>query len=232
MGREIRVSIDDDEVFERMKARKRELDLSWEEVLHRGLWTEAGPGPNPTGPHGGHGAGEDFGDRIERQVKRRVEQSLRSAFGSADQGQGSPGAPSPPSPPSAPSAPSHPSGGYESEMESLANAEDAVLRFPFLDDETHRVPLRVDLSTSADGLDVEVVTVRRGKDVEGMNVFDRSARKAIAEGLATGSMPVLELEAGVEEYRVAPALSWSRDDRGRPVVADVEIEEVIFDDDA
>jgi hypothetical protein len=226
MGREIRVSIDDDEVFERMRARKRELDLSWEEVLHRGLWTESGPGPDPTGPRGGHGPDEDFGDRIERQVKRRVERSLRSAFGAEDHGQGSTGAPSPSSPPSAPSS------GYESEMESLANAEDAVLRFPFLDDETHRVPLRVNLSTSAGGLDVEVVTVRQGKDVEGMNVFDRSARKAIAEGLATGSMPILELEAGVEEYRVAPALSWTRDGRGRPVVADVEVEEVLFDDDA
>jgi hypothetical protein len=90
----------------------------------------------------------------------------------------------------------------------------------------------VNLSTSADGLDIEVVTVRQGKGVAGMNVFDRSARKAIAEGLAAGSMPVLELEAGVEEYRVAPALSWSRNEDGRPVVTDVEVEDVIFDDGA
>lgn len=58
MGREVRITIDDDEVFERMKHRKRELDLSWEEVLHRGLrrTPDSGefgsPGPSDAGQQG------------------------------------------------------------------------------------------------------------------------------------------------------------------------------------
>lgn len=49
MSREVRITIDDDEVFERMKQRKRDLDLSWEDVLHRGLRPDPGSSTGPTG---------------------------------------------------------------------------------------------------------------------------------------------------------------------------------------
>jgi len=65
MSREVRITIDDDEVFERMKRRKRELDLSWEEVLHRGLRRVDGSGPGEFryGSPGG-GAGPMAGQRV------------------------------------------------------------------------------------------------------------------------------------------------------------------------
>lgn len=250
MAREIRVTIDDDEVFERLRARKRELDLSWEDVLHRGL--RGGPGD---------GLDEDIGDRLERQITQRVEESLGRAFGLDDSGSGAGGAggaggtrgvgsanrtdttnrsggqsgsPDPTSPSSSPPAESSagsspPSSSLDAEMETLENAEDAVLRFPFLDDDPgNTVPLRVNLETSADGLGVEVVTIRSGKSVAERNGFDRGARRQIAEALATGEMAILELDAGVEEYHVVPVLSWSHDD-GTPTVTDVSISEVSFD---
>jgi hypothetical protein len=249
MAREIRVTIDDDEVFERMRARKRELDLSWEDVLHRGLGTGSG---NRT---------EELGDRLERQITKRVEESLGSAFGldlsderdrsgqSESQAPGGRG-PSPPASPGSPPSgepgsppPGHtadPSsgvdpagrtspGGLDEDIETLANAEDAVLRFPLLDDEPgNTVPLRVNLETSADGLDVDVVTIRTGKDAADRNAFERGVRHEITKELATGGTAVLELAAGVEEYHVVPVLSWSHED-GTPVVTDVEIQEVSFD---
>jgi hypothetical protein len=254
MAREIRVTIDDDEVFERLRARKRELDLSWEEVLHRGLRGDSG------GPDG------DIGDKLERQITQRVEESLGRAFGlddrnsrhrpsdsgpksgesrdSTPQGSASSDSPSPsggvdsaghgtPGSPQggAPAGGSHgqQSGGLDAEVETLENAEDAVLRFPFLDDDSgNTVPLRVNLETSAAGLDVEVVTIRSGKAVAERNAFDRGARRQIAEALATGETATLELDAGVEEYHVVPVLSWSHDD-GTPTVTDVSISEVSFD---
>lgn len=257
MAREIRVTIDDDEVFERLRARKRELDLSWEEVLHRGLRGGSG---GPGGPD------DDIGDRLERQITERVEKSLGRAFGLDDREsrhrsgssgrksgesrdptpQGSPSSDSP-SPPGGvdsadrrtrgspragtPAGGSHgrQSPGLDAEVETLENAEDAVLRFPFLDDDSgNTVPLRVNLETSAAGLDVEVVTIRSGKAVAERNAFDRGARRQIAEALATGETATLELDAGVEEYRVVPVLSWSHDD-GTPTVTDVSISEVSFD---
>jgi hypothetical protein len=238
MGREIRVTVDDDEVFERMKARKRELDLSWREVLHRGLWSEAGddggwagPGETDRSSSDYRGSpGDDFGDRLERQIRRRVERSLRSAFGDDDAGPGhGPGPveveidhPSPPDPPSPPGAP---------DVEDLEAAEDAVLRFPFLDgseDPEYGVPLRVNLETTADGLDVEVVAVRTGKSVRGMNAFDREARMGIARGFSRGERARLELGDGEEHYGVAVSLSWGRAEDGRPTVDGVEVAEVVF----
>lgn len=219
MAREIRVTVDDDEVFERMKRRKRELDLSWREVLHRGLW-----GGDDSGRGRGHPGGpgdplEDLGDRLERQIENRVEESIRAGFGAG----GSRADPSP--------GPGGTSPGFEDEMETLANAEDAVLRFPFLEDRPEfRVPLRVAVETRSGGMAVDVVTVRTGKSVEGTNAFDRGTRKEVAAEFAGGALAVLELESGVEEYRVAPVLSWSRDDRGDPVVSDVAIDEVVFGD--
>jgi hypothetical protein len=217
MAREIRITVDDDEVFERMKRRKRELDLSWREVLHRGLWSESDHEAGQRGPHGRHPdpVDDDIGDRLERQIKQRVEDSLERAFG-IEEGREHWGR--------------HPEErGYEDEVESLESAEDALLVFPFLDDDSaYKVPLRVELEMRAGGVDVDVVTVRQGKSVREMNAFDRQARKRIAEKLAVGTPVTLELGSGVEEYQVAPILTWSRTDHGEPMVAEVEIDEVLF----
>jgi hypothetical protein len=115
-------------------------------------------------------------------------------------------------------------------VEDLEDAEDAVLRFPFAEDDDadrYGVPLRVNLKTSADGLDVEVVAVRTGKSVGGMNRFDRGTRMRIAEGFSRGELGRLELGDGEEGYDVEVALSWGRGDGG-PTVEDVDVEEVVF----
>ena len=280
MAREIRVTIDDDEVFERMRARKRELDLSWEEVLHRGLRDQ-----------GRESA--DLSDRIERQVRQRVEESMKTAFGidadsvarganprgtsgagpassgtgagsagtgagSAGTGAGSAGTapgsagtgatgtgPAPGEPGPDPSGfdvepagsgreagdvdPAPDAGSLDAEMESLANAEDAELRFPFLTDEPgNRVPLRVRLETTADGLDVAVVAIRSGKSVADYNAFERTARPAIASRLADGETAILSLADGAEEYHVVPSLSWQATPDG-PTVTEAAIREVRVD---
>lgn len=220
MSREIRITVDDDEVFERMRRRKRQLDLSWEDVLHRGLWGDSERRDvRDHGQQQPYGvAGDDIGDRLERRIRNRVEESLMTAFGAEE------------APQQTAKGASQETHGFEEEMESLESAEDAVLVFPFLDDDAaYRVPLRISLEMQAGGVDIEVVTVRQGKSVDEMNSFDRAARKRIAEELATGASVALELEAGVEEYRVAPILGWSRNERGAPTVTDVEIDEVIFD---
>jgi len=241
MGREIRVTIDDDEVFERMKARKRELDLSWEEVLHRGLRREEpelgdgayghdqharsherharehdrrrkqhgrgqglGPGEQPADPLQDPG---QFADDLKRQIQGQVLASLQSSIGPEDD-------------------------PLETEMSSLEAAEDAVLAFDFLAEaaaeRSNQVPLRVELEASTGGLSIDVVAVRQGKGVSGMNAFDPAVRQRVIEGLATGETATLRIAAGEESYRVAPSLSWSRTN-GTPTVSDVAIEEVQFD---
>ncbi|MFB6095367.1 MAG: hypothetical protein ABEJ71_02805 [Halodesulfurarchaeum sp.] len=254
MAREIRISIDDEEVFERMKARKRELDLSWEEVLYRGLRVggppgsdtqrgegagaagsgpfaagEGSPGAGGSGPGGSdappgfrRGAGttdprgskdpwDTLAESIEEQVQERVYDALRSSVGVM-------GVDVPPEP------------GLEEEVETLQSAEDATLRFPFLDDDpASRVPLRVNLRTSSGGLDVDVVAVREGKGVSDLNDFDGPTRARITEALATGETALLTLADGAERYRVVPVLSWGRRADGTPRVTDVEIQEVVFD---
>ena len=249
MSREIRITIDDDEIFERMKRRKDELDLSWEEALRRGLDRneDAGPGSaSGTGarahrsshagraphgePHASHGrpgghagadegrrsvgdSGEwnpfdpDFGRKLSEHITRSVAESVPG--GEDLLGPGS----------------------LEEEIDQLEDAEDAVLAFPFLDDEPgNQVPLRVNLRTSADGLDVEVVAVRRGKSVASMNRFEADARGAVTRKLAAGEPAMLRMRDGQEEYPVSPALSWSRDRDGRPTVTEVEIAEVRLDE--
>jgi len=269
MTREVRITIDDDEVFERMKARKRDLDLSWEEVLHRGLRERESPPKPPEPPEppeppdppdipslfGGDGGGGDerdesdrgrerrhgrdrrrgrrepegigdvvdqFRSQLREQVQESVRESMESSFGT----------------------------DLDREVSELEAAEDAVLRFQFLDDEqaAYRVPLRVDLQTSRAGLDVDVVAVRQGKSVRDLNRFDRAARRTVNERLARGDAATLEFEAaagensaepslasapedGAESYRVAPVLSWTRSEDGAPAVAAVEVDEVLFDDD-
>ena len=239
MSREIRITIDDDEVFERMRHRKDELDLSWEEVLRRGLAQSddrgtgrherhghaghrgptgptgpAGRGPHHTGPDpdefrsserssgGWNPFDPDFGRKLSEHITRSVQGSV--PFGD-DFGQGS----------------------LEAEIGQLEDAEDAVLAFPFLaDDPSNQVPLRVNLRTSSEGLDVEVVAVRRGKDVAAMNRFGADGRSTITKKLAVGEPAALRLRDGAEEYAVFPSLSWSRDSDGRPTVAEIEIESV------
>lgn len=228
MSREIRVSIDDDEVFERMKHRKQQLDLSWEEVLRRGLRRYPDHGDsyyerNQSYRYSGQerndrsrGQPGDLGEDIARHVQNRVadtlRDSMRGVLGDV------PG----------PVRLGH--GEFESELGSLERGEDAMLEFPFLDDAlANQIPLRVDLRTSADGLDVDVVTIRQGKSVSEMNRFTPDTRKAITKSLARDGEAVIRLATDDETYRVAPVLSWSRDSTGRPTITSVEIETVMFD---
>lgn len=235
MGGEIRVSIDDDEVFERMKRRKAALDLSWEEVVKRGLRDGSGDQVNvdlgrfggvriDEGSFGGEFGGEpssssgplppDFGERLGRHIREQVQQSVGASL------------------------------GFDEGFDDLSDAEDAVLLFESVASETQRdggdaadtldedvstqVPLRVNLTTDREGLAVEVVAVRQGKSVAGTNRFPREARRRIAESLAAGETATLRLEADVEEYDVLPVLSWGRTSDGSPTVTDVEIVEVTF----
>lgn len=250
MAREIRVTVDDDEVFERMRARKRELDLSWEEVLHRGLADTPGDG-------------RDFDERVEQHVQNRIRESVANALGmdetdeqagdtrttsGAGVASGTPGGgggPAPgahdPQPPGGvdPAGTARPGGvtgggapapdpptGLDEEVARLEAAEDARLEFPFLDDDPgNTVPLRVDLETGVDGLDVSVVTIRTGRDVADRNQFERGARQAIAEAFAGGETARLTLGDGAETYPVVPELAWRTAD-GQPTVTAVSIPEV------
>ena len=225
MSREIRITIDDDEVFERMRRRKDELDLSWEEVLRRGLGRSdergsghgprhgsPGPGRGPRHPHEheefgvskrGPGGWNPFDPDFGRKLSEHIQQSVQGSL------------------------PFETDLGLEAEIGELEDAEDAVLAFPFLaDDPSNQVPMRVNLRTSSEGLDVEVVAVRRGKDVAEMNRFDSGARATVTKRLAAGEPAALRLRDGEEEYAVFPSLSWSRDADGRPTVSEVEIESV------
>lgn len=242
MSREIRITIDDDEIFERMKRRKQQLDLSWEEVLHRGLrrepegerdrsrtardrsrWDERPPrDPGPPGAGPSHGPADEpfstdeFVEEMKRGVRNQVVNSLQSSLSGLGEGEFD----------------------LEQEMGALQSAEDAVLVFDFLDatgsqeGESFWVPLRVTQQTSREGLDIEVVAVRSGKGVGHMNHFDRSARRQVNANLAAGETATLRFTDGGngEEYRVYPVLSWSKDESGRPTVTSVEIDEVILDD--
>lgn len=220
MTREIRVTVDDDEVFERMKRRKRELDLSWEEVLRRGL-QRGGGRLAARGAEGegveisfGPGAGEGlnpFADDFQQRLKRQIVDSVQESVPGYAPEEGAGPDPDP----------------LDEEIDRLEEAEDATLAFPFLDDDPgNRVPLRVNLRTSAEGLDVEVVAVRRGKAVSGTNRFAADARQTVVERLARGESAHLRLRGGAETYEVAPVLSWARDEDGRPTVVDVEIDAV------
>ncbi len=240
MAREIRITVDDDEVFERMKRRKQDLDLSWEEVLHRGLRPEQsggsghehgpGPAPNPDpnpahdpGSHRGHRSHADhhhgehdrwdsFAENLESQIQNKVYDTLQSSFGAAGI-----------------DVPDHP--GLDEEMGELESAEDATLVFDFLDDRReYRVPLRVNLRTGRDGVEVEVVAVRQGKSVRDTNRFDGGARKQVNARLAGGDAADLRFADGAESYAVRPVLSWGRDETGDPTVTDVRIDEVLLDD--
>lgn len=233
VSRQIRISIEDDEVFERLRRRKDALDISWEEALRRGLRDSSDPPRGPpteavdpsrdpsagrdrgahgpgsprnmaAGPDSGHGGPSPFDDDFGERIARQVASSIQGAV---------PGTPDEP---------------LDDEIARLEDAEDAVLVLG--DAESERVPLRVSLRTGPDGLAVDVVAVRSGKDTEGMNRFADGARAAVAERFAAGEPVALELDGGEETYRVRPDLTWARGDDGTPTVTDVEVREVVFDD--
>jgi hypothetical protein len=233
VSRQIRITIDDDEVFERLRRRKDALDISWEEALRRGLRDSPEPPQGPPGetfdPSRNPSAGRDRGPHGPR-APRNMAASPDSEHGGpspfeADFGerlaqeiassvqQAVPGAGEEP---------------LDDEIARLEEAEDAVLVLG--DGEAEQVPLRVALQTGPGGLAVDVVAVRSGKDTEGMNRFADGARAAVAERFATGETVALELDGGQETYLVRPELTWGRGEDGTPRVTDVEISEVVFED--
>lgn len=220
MTREIRISIADDEVFERMKRRKQVLDLSWEEVVHRGLrvneakhsttdsarsnFQSQRPDPiqNP----------DQFTNELRTHIQRQVKNSIANSIGYT-------------------SATHTESDSLDSSLDTLEAAEDALMYFDCLDESADmpafQVPLRVILEAGPDGLSIDVVTIRSGKSTSDMNVFDATARRQIVEHLATGGTAKLLLGTEDEVYEVSPILTWERV-RDRPQVASVSIETVHF----
>lgn len=239
MSREIRITIDDDEVFERMRRRKEERDLSWEEALRRGLETaEPRGGSEPLDPFD-----EDFRERLRNRVTRearddvedRTQSSRRNRradqnFDPFDAGSIADFARQ--------QARAAVQGinfdqmwaeeSLDSELDRLADAEDATLQFPFLDAKGTTVPLRVTVGTGGEGLQVEVVAVRSGKGTSGQNRFPDDARHRIASALAEDETARLSLQDGAETYPVIPELSWGRTDDGTPTVTEVEISDVVL----
>jgi hypothetical protein len=227
VSRQIRITVDDDEVFERLKRRKDALDLSWEDALRRGLRDSKqpprAPDPGEVGRESDPGQGRDrarrrgaqagsdaagsdpppfdpdFGERLAERVLSRVGESVSGVADSLDE-----------------------------EIDRLEDAEDAVLVLGDADGE--RVPLRVALHTGPSGLDVDVVAVRSGKDTEDMNEFADGARAAVARRFAQGETATLELAGGEETYDVRPELEWARGDDGTPAVTDVAVREVVFEE--
>lgn len=249
MSRQVRISIDDDEVFERLKRRKDALDLSWEDALRRGLRDSAEPPrgpktaqePRETPERGGRAAGDgdsqrgqaetpspfdsDFGEQIAQRVLASVSESVSGATGgrgSAGGASGGGGAGA-----GGTGGSSGPGTPLDEEIDRLEDAEDAVLVLG--DSEGERVPLRVTLHTGPDGLDVEVVAVRSGKGTEEMNQFADGARADVAKRFARGDTATLEMAAG-ETYDVRGELSWAPGPEGTPTVTDVAIREVVFED--
>ncbi|MFB6072950.1 MAG: hypothetical protein ABEJ88_08280 [Halobacterium sp.] len=233
MSRQIRISIDDDEVFERLKRRKDALDLSWEDALRRGLRDSPEPPRAPESPEPrGRGASNqrDSGSRAERRSRERRGRA-RSRAGED---------PSPFDPDFgeriakqvlssvSDSVPGVVGETLDDEIDRLEDAEDAVLVLG--DAEAHRVPLRVSLHTGPEGLDVDVVAVRSGKGTEGMNEFGGGARADVAERFAAGETATLELDAGGEAYDVRPDLTWARGSDGTPTVTDVTVRDVVFEE--
>lgn len=240
MSREIRITVGDDEVFERMRRRKDRLDLSWEEALRRGLSedgadatrTEANLDPFD----------ENFGEQLRERIRSRARtdpdpEEVRNRARSTDTGRRG-------FDPFDPddigtfvrdqiqaAVSGTPTGGdsLDSELDELAEAEDAMLTFPFLEEFDAAVPLRVTLRTTGDGLDVEVVTVRQGADTAARNRFPGDSRQRVAAALAEGETATLSLQDGAETYPVVPSLSWDRTEDGTPTVGEVTVEEVVLE---
>ena len=235
MSREIRISIDDDEVFERLKRRKDALDLSWEDALRRGLREgiesqSAAKSRPERGRYGsGHrreargGRGRGGPDSEENARGRRGrreraspfdpdfgEQIARSVVSSVNE--------------SIPGV----DVTLEDEIGRLEEAEDATLILG--EGEGERVPLRVALHTGPGGLDVEVIAVRSGKGTEDLNRFEDGARADVARRFAEGDTATLEIEGSEETYEVRPELTWVRGSGGAPTVTEVDIHEVVFEE--
>ncbi|UPV99063.1 hypothetical protein M0R88_11050 [Halorussus gelatinilyticus] len=239
MSREIRITVDDDEVFERMKRRKQDLDLSWEDVLHRGLRRDTAPDsgreatrnraaddamdrpdqrpPSDTRRRSGREGGrrdrwDALAEDLESQIQNRVYDTIESSLSVGSESASDP--------------------GDFGDVSELERAEDATLEFDFLDDASeYRVPLRVNLRTGPEGIDVEVVAVRQGKTVTQANRFDGGARRQVNTRLASGDVAQLRFDAADETYAVRPVLTWTRDEAGGPTVSAVEIDEVVLDGD-
>lgn len=247
MVREVRITIDDDELFERMKDRKQALDLSWEDVLHRGLRppdvTPGDPGPRAEGGSGIAAAKEEL-----KRAIRDLEGERRDPRRGYDDAQGRPEADERGFNPfdaasierfvadtirESTSFLDH--GGWDEDLDRVTEGEDAVLRFPFLGDAasepSNQIPIRVTLDVSGAGLDIDVVTIRRGKDVSGMNAFDPAIRQAVIEGIASGEQATLALATTAESYVVIPDIRWSTTDEGRPYADTVAIDGVVLDGD-
>lgn len=236
MSRQIRISIEDDEVFERLKRRKDALDLSWEDALRRGLRDSPEPPHGqhvPNRPHSSHehhvpGLHHEHEHRHERdrgrgRDNRRTNEKLSPFdpdFGERIANQ-------------VLSSVSDSMSGFvgetlDDEIGRLEDAENAELVLG--NREGERIPLRVALYTGPEGLDVEVVAVRSGTDTEAMNRFVDGARARVAEQFARGETARLELDKSGETYDVRPDLTWARGPDGTPTVADVAIGEVVFEE--
>lgn len=237
MSREIRITVADDEVFERMRRQKEALDLSWEEVLRRGLSDAEGPVPDQDQPLDPFA--DDFGEQHRERIRRETTGVSQPTSGEASQGTVSDSVRrfdpfdtasmgEYVSQQIAAAMPDSPTGtaSLSSELDRLAEAEDARLTFPFLEEETAEVPLRVTLRTTGDGLEIEVVTVRQGQGATAENRFPADARQRIAAALADGETATLTLQDGSETYDVVPSMSWDRTDDGTPTVGTVTIEAV------
>lgn len=233
VSRQIRISIDDDEVFERLKRRKDALDLSWEDALRRGLRDSPEPPRAPETPEPRsqsrerrsgreRGTPRDHQRRGERRGRRDPEDvsPFDPEFGEriAERVLSS----------VSDSVPGFVGETLDDEITRLEDAEDAVLVLG--DGENQRVPLRVALHTGPEGLDVEVVAVRSGKGTDGMNRFADGARADVARRFAEGETATLELAGGGEAYDVRPDLTWARGQDGTPTVTDVAVREVVFED--
>lgn len=237
MSREIRITVADDEVFERMRRQKEALDLSWEEVLRRGLTDAEAIGPDQDQPLDPFA--EDFSEQLRNRIRREATGGAQATRGgSATETSSEPTTGFDPFDAASigeyvtrqitAAMPDDPMGAesLSSELDRLADAEDARLTFPFLDTDTAAVPLRVTLRTTGDGLDIDVVTVRQGQGTTDENRFPDDARQRIAAALADGATATLTLQDGAESYDVVPSMSWDRMDDGTPTVGDVTIDAV------
>ena len=244
VSRQIRISIDDDEVFERLKRRKDALDLSWEDALRRGLRDSPEPPRAPsTASESRRGRDRSRGEtqrggraREDRDGRAREDRDGRRGSDTRDRTRDDPT----PFDPDfgeriaqqvlssvSDSVPGFVGETLDDEIDRLEDAENAVLVLG--DSEGERVPLRVALHTGPDGLEVDVVAVRSGKGTEDMNQFADGARTDVARRFAEGETATLEVDAGSEAYDVRPDLSWARGPDGTPEVTDVAVRDVVFD---
>lgn len=216
MTREIRITVDDDEVFERMKHRKNLLDLSWEDVLRRGLHSCGSHASPPRSGPKWHGKNAKRKQRLKRRMREHWRGWHHRSSPEFDEFEPD-------------FEMQHEDPSYEIEIGHLEDAEDAILEFEFLDDEPSvQVPLRITMETSTDGLTVDVAAVRESKDVSELNRFASAERKRVAQELARGKPALLRI-GNDEMYQVNPVLSWNSNGAGFLTVTHVEIPDVVLE---